>query len=314
MKISAFWIGSVVIFAAGVAATIILDFDYAFIAIYAVLQAMIMATAWNILGGYAGYVNFGSAGFFAVGAYTSVVLHTAFGAPVLVSVVVAAAVCGLLGLLAGYLTLRLRGIYFAIATLAMAIVLETLVINWGYVGGSRGAYIIAEDPGFIFSSHYEFLFVLMLALTIIAVGISRHVNSSRMGRGLAAIRDEETAAACAGVPTLRLKLKSAAIMGALMGVAGAPFPFFLAFVEPVSAFNLFIAVNAIAMPMIGGTTSWIGPVIGAILLGGVQEWTKVNIPSEWNLLIVGVLLVGFITLAPKGIVGLYQDFVRWWTK
>ncbi len=150
----------------------------------------------------------------------------------------------------------------------------------------------------------------MLVLAIGAVAIARYLNSSRIGRGFAAIRDEETAAECAGVPTLRLKLVSTTVMGALMGVAGAPYPFFVTFVEPVSAFNLLIAVNAIAMPMIGGTATWFGPVVGAILLGSVQEWTKVNISSAWNLMIVGVMLVGFISLAPQGIVGMVQKLRR----
>jgi branched-chain amino acid transport system permease protein len=99
-------------------------------------------------------------------------------------------------------------------------------------------------------------------------------------------------------------------MGAMMGVAGAPFPFFVTFVDPVSAFNLFIAVNAIAMPMIGGTAHWLGPVIGALLVGTTQEIVKVTVSSEMNVLIVGVMLVVFITLAPQGIVGLARKHLR----
>ena len=98
-------------------------------------------------------------------------------------------------------------------------------------------------------------------------------------------------------------------MGALMGMAGAPYPFFVSFIDPVSAFSLLIAVSAIAMPMIGGTAIWYGPVIGAIALGVVQEISTVTISSEVNLLIVGVTLVIFIALAPQGIVGLVQKFV-----
>ena len=99
-------------------------------------------------------------------------------------------------------------------------------------------------------------------------------------------------------------------MGAMMGVAGAPFPFFVTFVDPVSAFNLFIAVNAIAMPMIGGTAHWIGPVVGALLVGTTQEVVKVTVSSEMNILIVGMMLVVFISLAPQGIVGLVRKHWR----
>ncbi len=309
MRIAPFWPLAAATFVIGVAATFYFN-EYYFVAGYLVLQGLIMATAWNILGGFTGYVNFGSAGFFAMGAYTSVVLYTAINPPLFVVIPAAAVVCGLLGLGAGYLTLRLRGVYFAIATLAMAIVLETLMVNWEYVGGAIGAFIITEDVPF-FASYNAYLFVLMLALAIGSVALARYLNFSRIGRGLAAIRDDEVAAECAGVPTLRLKLISTTVMGAMMGVAGALYPYFVTFVEPVSAFSLIVAVNAIAMPMIGGTSTWVGPVIGALLLGSVQEWTKVNISSELNLLIVGVLLVGFVALAPQGIVGLAQKFAAW---
>ncbi|MDX1374738.1 MAG: hypothetical protein R3357_04185, partial [Burkholderiales bacterium] len=108
-----------------------------------------------------------------------------------------------------------------------------------------------------------------------------------------------------------LKLVSTTVMGAMMGVAGAPYPFFVTFVDPISAFNLFVAVNSIAMPMIGGTAHWLGPVIGALVLGGAQEAITVTISSELNVLVVGIMLVLFITLAPQGIVGLVQ---KWWKR
>ena len=311
MKIGAFWPASIAVFFIGTVATFYVN-EYYFVAGYLVLQGLIMATAWNILGGFTGYVNFGSAGFFGVGVYTSVALYTAINPPLFVVIVAAAIVSGLLGLGAGYLTLRLRGVYFAIATLALAIVLETLMVNWEYVGGATGAFILTEDvDGAFFTSYSAYLFVMMLGLAIGSVALARYLNHSRIGRGLAAIRDDEVAAECAGVPTLKLKLISTTIMGAMMGVAGALYPYFVTYVEPVSAFNLLVAVNAIAMPMIGGTATWVGPVIGALLMGSVQEWTKVNISSELNLLIVGVMLVGFVALAPRGIVGLIQTFVAW---
>jgi len=306
-----FWIVIVTLFAAGVIATRVVSNEYYFTAVYAILQATIMAVAWNILGGFTGYVNFGSAAFFAIGAYTAVALDKWLGLPMPFLIAAAAAVCGLMGLGVGYLTLRLKGVYFAIATLAMAIVLETLINNWDYVGAAKGVYILTPEKVPFFSSYIQLLFVVMLALTLGSIAISRYLNASRIGRGLAAIRDDEVAAECAGVPTLRLKLISTTLMGAMMGVAGAPYPFFVTFVDPLSAFNLFVAVNSIAMPMIGGTAHWIGPVIGALLVGGAQEVITVTVSSELNVLIVGIMLVLFITLAPQGIVGLVQ---KWWKR
>jgi branched-chain amino acid transport system permease protein len=305
-----FWSALGLILLLGVLATKTVESGFFFFAGYAILQATIMAVAWNILGGFTGYVNFGSAGFFAIGAYTSVALVQALEPPIIVPLLVAAVLGALVGLGTGYLTLRLRGVYFAIATLAMAIVFETFVTNWAYVGGATGAYILTPDPPPFFDSYIEFLFALILLLALLAIAIARYLKISRIGQGLAAIRDDEIAAECTGVPTLRLKLVSTTVMGALMAVAGAPYPYFVTYVDPLSAFNLVIAVNAIAMPMIGGTATWYGPVVGALLLGSIQEISMVTISSEMNVLIVGVLLVVFIMVAPQGIVGLIQGSWR----
>src|ERR671919_406455 len=302
-----FWTAVAGIFIIGVLTTKVVDNAFFFFAGYAILQATIMAVAWKILGGFTGYVNFGSAGFFAIGAYTSVALVKALDPPIIVPLLAAALIGALVGLGTGYLTLRLRGVYFAIATLAMAIVFETFVNNWDYVGAATGAYILTPEAPLFFDSYIKFLFALVLFLALVAIAIARYLKISRIGQGLAAIRDDEIAAECAGVPTLRLKLVSTATMGALMAIAVVPYSFFVTFVDPLSAFNLTIAVNAIAMPMIGGTGTWFGPVVGALLLGSIQEIATVTISSEANVLIVGGLLVFFIMVAPQGIVGLIQE-------
>ena len=278
--------------------------DYFLSAAYTVLQFIVLATAWNILGGYTGYVNFGSAAFFAVGAYTTVFLQKALHAPLPVMILAGTLVAGLLGLAVGYLTLRMRGVFFAIATLALAVVLYTFVVNWDYVGGARGAYIIlSREVPFGLPRYIHLLYATMVLMAAFALVIARAIQTSAIGRGLAAIRDDEIAAECSGVPTLRLKLLSATVSGALMGMAGTTLPYYLSYVEPSAAFNLSYAVNSIAMPLIGGMTSWLGPLIGAVLLGTVQQVVQVTVSSAWNLLIVGVLLVAFVTLAPNGIIG-----------
>jgi branched-chain amino acid transport system permease protein len=287
--------------------------DYLFFAGYVVLQFVVLATAWNILGGYCGYVNFGSAAFFAVGAYTSVFFHKTYPLPVPVLILLGGLISGIVGFGMGYLTLRLRGAFFAIATLALAVVLQTLIVNWQYVGGSRGAYAIrppAIDILGLALPYMQYLFLLMLLLAAAAVAVARLIERSRLGFGFATIRDDELAAEASGVPTLRLKLIATTLSGALMGMAGAPFPYYITYIEPSSAFGLAYAVNSIAMPMIGGTGTWVGPLVGAILLGSIQEWARVTISSAVNLLIVGVLLVTFVIIAPNGLVGLVQERLR----
>jgi branched-chain amino acid transport system permease protein len=287
--------------------------NYLFFAGYVVLQFIVLATAWNILGGYCGYVNFGSAAFFALGAYSSVFFHKAYPLPIPALIVIGGIVSGIVGFGMGYLTLRLRGSFFAIATLALAVVLQTLVVNWDYVGGSRGAYVIRPNSLHVLGydiPYIEYLFVLMLILAVVAIVAARTIERSRLGFGFATIRDDELAAEACGVPTLRLKLIATTLSGALMGMAGAPFPYYLGFLQPTSAFALEYAVNSIAMPMIGGTGSWIGPLIGAVLLGVVQQVATVTISSSVNVLIVGVLLVAFVIIAPNGIVGFVQNLMR----
>jgi branched-chain amino acid transport system permease protein len=291
---------------AGLLVTRVVQNQYYYFAAYVILQYVVLATAWNILGGYSGYVNFGTAAFFALGAYSSLVLIKALSAPLPVLLLCAGVIGGLLGLGLGYLTLRLRGVFFSIATLAMAVVLQTMFVNWEYVGGSRGLSVVRPARALFFTSYVQFLFAVMLVLAVGAVAVAWWIERSWVGRGLTAIRDNEEAAECMGVPTLRLKVLASTVSGVLMGIAGAPFPYYVTFLEPGSAFDLNYAVNSLAMPMIGGTTTWLGPVIGAILLGTAQQVATVTISSALNLLLVGVILVAFVILAPEGLVGLAQ--------
>ena len=285
-----------------------LNISYAFFAAYVVVQYIVLGTAWNILGGYTGYVNFGITAFFALGAYSSVVLYKLVPSlPLPIMMVVGGVVAGLVGLGTGYLTLRLRGVFFSIATLALAVVVQTLITNWDFVGGARGAYVLRPRVAPLIGGDYiQYLFLLMLGLCVIVLTIARAIEHSALGYGFAAIRDDEGAAEASGVPTLRLKLIATVLSGGFMGMAGAPLPYYVTYLDPASGFSLNYAVNAIAMPLIGGTSSWLGPVVGAVLVGGLQEYIRVTISSAVNVLVAGVLLVVFVVLAPEGIVGLFR--------
>jgi branched-chain amino acid transport system permease protein len=305
-----FWVGAAVAVGAAALAAALIGNEYYFFAGYIVLTFVVLATAWNILGGYAGYVNFGTAAFFGLGAYTSVVLIQSIGAPLAVQILAAAMMSGLLGFGAGLLTLRLRGIFFAIATVALIVIMETLFINWRYVGGATGVQLLRPPPIPPFESYTKMLFVVMALMVVVAVAIARYIETSWIGRGLRAIRDSEEAAECSGVPTLKLKLLACTVSGALMGAAGAPMPMYLSFVEPASTFNLTYSIGALASSMIGGTASWLGPVLGALLLSTIQQVVTVTISNEMNVLVVGVLLVVFVVAAPDGIIGLLRKLRR----
>src|SRR5262249_40816410 len=255
--------------------------------------------AWSILGGYAGYVNFGTNAFFGVGVYSAVLLVTAFQAPLVAQIVAAAVVGSLLGLGVGLLTLRMRGIFFSIATIAVAIIIETTVTNWRFVGGAAGIQLQRPPVTAPFDSYVKMLFFVQAVLVVIAVATTRTIQNSRIGRGLHALPDHELAAECTGGPPLRLKLLACVISGALISAGGAPAALYLQYANPESAFNLNYSVSVLAMSLIGGTAHWIGPVLGAILLGATQQLLAVTISSEVHVLVLGCMLVPFVGWAPR---------------
>lgn len=310
MSVKKWIVVAVVVVAASFLVTRVFHNGYFYFAAYTVLQYIILATGWNILGGYTGYVNFGTGAFYGVGAYTAAALVTAFGLPLPLLLLAGGAASALLGMALGYLTMRVKGIYFSISTLALSVVTVTIILNTPALGGATGLYIFRPREAPFFGTYIEFLFTVMTFLSVLALFYAWLIETSWIGRGLAAIRDDEVAAESTGVPVLKLKVFATTSSGLLMGVAGAPFPYFITFLEPVSTISLDVAVNSLAMPIIGGTTTWLGPLVGALLLSGVQQITTVTVSGEFNLLIVGILLVGFVILAPEGLVGLVRGLLR----
>jgi branched-chain amino acid transport system permease protein len=301
-----FWIGAALFLTAALLMTQVIGNQYPFFAGYVILQFIVLAVAWSILGGYAGYVNFGTSAFFGVGVYTAIFLVKVVDAPLIVQIATAGAIGALMGFALGLLTLRMQGIFFSIATIALTIIIETAVTNWRYVGGAAGIQMqrpVVTEP---FNNYVQMLFFVQALLVVLAVAISRYIQNSWIGRGLQALRDDELAAECTGVPTLRLKLLACVISGALMCAAGSPSAMYLQYADPASAFNLHYSVSTLAMSLIGGTAHWAGPVVGAILLGTTQQLLTVTISSEVNVLVLGVMLVLFVVGAPEGIIGLIR--------
>jgi branched-chain amino acid transport system permease protein len=307
----AFWVGAALFLVAVLLTTQLIRNEYPFFAAYVILQFIVLAVAWSILGGYAGYVNFGTSAFFGVGVYTAVFLFKTTGVPLAVQIAAAAIVGALLGFAVGLLTLRMQGIFFSIATIALTIIIETSVTNWRFVGGAAG--IQMQRPAVMppFDSYVQMLVFVQALLVVLAIAIARYIQNSWIGRGLQALKDDELAAECTGVPTLRLKVLACVISGALMCAAGAPAAMYLQYADPSSAFNLNYSVSVLAMSLIGGTAHWAGPVVGAILLGTTQQVLTVTISSEVNLLVLGVMLVLFVVAAPEGLIGLIRKAGRY---
>jgi branched-chain amino acid transport system permease protein len=300
-RLSWFWPGCCAVLVGAYLLTRLVGNQYVFFAGEVVLQFVALATAWNVAGGYAGYVNFGTVGFFGIGAYVAVAVSQAWGVPLAGQILAALLTGGILGLGVGYLSVRLRGIYYSIATIAVAVILESAVINWAFVGGAQGLSIVRPAPPPGFQNYTAFLFVVMAFLAVASVAIARGFERSRLGRAFVAIRDNETVAESCGVPTLRTKCIATAVSGAMMAAVGAPYALYASYIDPNAAFNMNYSLLALAMPLIGGTLSWPGPVVGALLLSLIEQALTVTVSAELNLLAVGLILVGAVVFLPGGL-------------
>src|SRR5258705_9423844 len=199
----AFWLGAVVFLAVVFLLTQTIGNEYPFFAGFVILQFMVLAVAWSILGGYAGYVNFGTNAFFGVGVYTAVLLSKALEAPLAVQITVAALVGSLLGLGVGFLTLRMRGIFFSIATIALAIIVETSVTNWRFVGGAAGIQLQRPPVMPPFDSYVKMLFFVQALLVVTAGAPTRAIPKPRVRPGLPGPGGEQLPPPCPGGPAVR---------------------------------------------------------------------------------------------------------------
>jgi branched-chain amino acid transport system permease protein len=255
------------------------------------------SVGWNILGGFAGQVSFGFAVFYGLGAYTSAVGINQGLSPYL-TYPLAAAVAALASLVVGLPTFRLRGPYFAIATIGVSEAVRIVMTNLEFTGGASG-YRITESVPFRQAEHYY----TGLALAAVAVAISILVRRSSFGLGLRAIRDDQEAAADSGVNPYAYKLAAHALAAALTGAAGGVFARYAAYIDPDGVFGFPRSVGILLMPVIGGVNTIWGPVIGGGVYGVIEEELTARFP-EFHLLLYGVLVILIILFEPGGVMGL----------
>jgi branched-chain amino acid transport system permease protein len=276
---------------------------------------MVLAQAWNILGGYGGYLNLGIGAFFGVGVYTLAILERSFEIPLALGVVAAAMVAALFALIIGPPTLRVRGVYFAIITLILAFLMQRLAFNLPFTQGAVGIFLSpltsnADQTARIF----YFVFLGMAVVTTVAV---RTMERHRFGFALVAIREDEDAADNLGVKTTSVKVTSFVIGAVLAGVCGALFAKWITFIDPDAAFPLNTSVDPVLMAFFGGAGTWLGPVLGAPLVvllgevlrvsfGGLGIFGRTGIPAEVARLVFGVILMVVALWARRGLMGLVR--------
>jgi branched-chain amino acid transport system permease protein len=274
----------------------------------------IAAQGWNLLGGYGGQYSFGHAAFFGMGAYVSAILQQRFGVNAYPAVAFGIAAAALLGYAIGAMVFRagLRGSYFALVTLAFAEVLRILANATEITGGAAGLLISlnlgAGNLQFANRSSFLILGAVLLAFGML---ITLALEKSRLGAQLVAVRENEAAAAALGVDILAVKLRTISLSAALTGAAGALYAQYFLYIDSNIAFGTWISVEALLAPIIGGAGTVFGPLIGALILQGLSEGTKMligKIPGV-DLIIFGVLLILVVRFPLHRIPGLLA--ARW---
>lgn len=261
------------------------------------------SVGWNLIGGFAGQVSFGFAVFYGLGAYTTAIVYTQ-GASRLVAILAGALVALLSSFLIGLPTFRLKGPYFAIATIGVSEATRVVMTNLEITGGASG-YRIAERGPFNQLTH----FYIALTIAAIAVAVSIWIRYSKFGLALLAVREDQDAAADLGVNPFRCKLLAHAVGAALTGAAGGAFVGYAAFIYPQGVFGFDISVAILLMPTIGGIGTIWGPVIGAAVYGLIHEELIASFP-QFHLLLYGVLLILIILFEPGGVEGLFGRLLR----
>ena len=282
----------------------------------ATIMAMfvVIASAWNLIGGLTGYAAFGNVAFFGLGAYAVGILVVKFKVPFFVALAAGAVVPALFAIVIGLPLLRLRGHYFAVASLGVGVAVGELINNTDQLGGSTGLFlpIIADDIVF---------FYLMVAAAGLTAGVTWLVLRSRLGYGLIAIRENEDAAAVMGVNTTAYKVTAFALSAGLTGLAGGIFAGWNGFVNEENVFAITFNVQMILMALLGGAGTVIGPVIGAIglqfLIQGLSGGLAIPIPFLSDAVravvaqvVLGILLVVTVTFVPRGIVDFFGGTSR----
>lgn len=253
----------------------------------------ILAESWNIIGGFTGYASFGNVAFFGLGAYTTGILMTKAALPLPVALAAAAVVPMLFAAAIGLPILRLKGHYFAIATLGVAETMREVVYNVEVTGAGTGLVMpIARTPALFF----YLMLAILVAVTLVNVWLAR----SRFGYGLIAIREDEDAAAAMGIDTTRYKTIAFAISGAFAGITGGVFAYWITFIDPDAVFRVIITIQMIIMAVFGGAGTVVGPLLGALVLASVSELLSTQLVALAELF-NGLIVILVVLFMPKGL-------------
>ncbi|MCL5022384.1 MAG: branched-chain amino acid ABC transporter permease [Nitrospirae bacterium] len=273
-----------------------------------VIMWAVIGMAWNLLGGYCGQVSFGHAAFFGVGAYTAGILYSKFDWSPWWGIPLSIAVVSVFSLVLGFIVLRLRGPFFALATLASGEIMRVTAENWvDFTGGTLG--ILVQKRTWVGKTWYYYIILLIAAGTFLLV---KKLIESKLGYYFVAIREDQDAAESLGIHTTLYKTVALCLSGALTGVAGAFYLNYMGYIDPFVVFGLHdISIVTIMIVMVGGVATYWGPFVGAVIMVLLAEWIR-SIPglgAAYQTLF-GILLIVIIIFLPNGIVGDFPKIKR----
>ncbi|MGH7267827.1 MAG: branched-chain amino acid ABC transporter permease, partial [Candidatus Rokuibacteriota bacterium] len=270
----------------------------------------LLAQAWNLLGGYCGQISLGNAVFFGIGAYTSSVLLMWGNVSPWLGMVAGMAMAVLVSQVIGFPCFRLRGHYFAIATIAIGEIVQTIMINWDTVGGARGIWLpIRPETVVNFQFHRAKWPYYYIALGLFAAvfAVTALVERSRIGYYLRAIREDPDAAQSLGVPLTRYKLAAIGLSAAFTALGGTFYAQYVLFIDPESVFPLSLSILICLVAVLGGVGTLWGPFLGALILIPLSEATRIYFGGTGkavDLMIYGGLIVLVAVFQPGGLVAL----------
>lgn len=271
-----------------------------------------LSQCWNVMSGYAGQFSFGHAAFFGLGAYTSSLLFVDVGLSPWLGMIAGALVAGFIGLIIGYLSFRykLKGHYFALATLAFAEILRAIFTNTPLFKGAMGILIPISSKGTMFQfSNKVYYFYVIFALLVLLTVLLRYISRTRLGLYFVAIRENEDAAAALGVNVFRYKLAALAISASFTALAGTFYAQYFSYIDPNLVFGSEVSINAIIPAIIGGVGTVWGPILGSLVLTPISELTGTLLAnySGMNLMVYGLILIIVIIFLPEGVMGWIQN-------
>ncbi len=276
-----------------------------------VLLSAIGASAWNLIGGYAGQVSVGHAVFFGAGAYSSIAVYTHFGLPPVAGAPIGALIAVAIAAVIGVPTLRLSGHYFSMATIAVAELARVVVTNWEWVGGAQGISGPAVprtvlDLSFTSALPYYYLFLAVLGAILF---LTWRIETSRMGFYLRAIKDSERAARSLGVAAGRYKLYAYMLSAGLTAIAGALYALMFGFVDPESGCGILISVKMLIVAALGGTGLLFGPLVGALILVPLEEISNSLLGGKGaglTFVVYGAIIVIIARFLPSGVLAIFS--------